>query len=68
MTASGWSQWYNAFTMPVGWAMWMVPILMILTKKWVFAPWIESGLMLIAWCQRGFQCWDEVGRKLREGN
>ncbi len=46
----------------------MVPILMILTKKWVFAPWIESDWMLIAWCQRGFQCWDDVGRKLREGN
>ena len=46
----------------------MVPILMILTKKWVFTPWIESDWMLIAWCQRGFQCWYDVGRKLREGN
>ena len=42
-----------------------VPILMILMKKWVFAPWKESDWMLIAWCQRGFRCWDKVGLKLR---
>jgi hypothetical protein len=42
-----------------------VPLLMILMKKWVFAPWQESEWMFVAWCQRGFQCWDNVGRELR---
>ena len=42
-----------------------VPILMILMKKWVFAPWKESDWMVVAWGQRGFQCWDRVGMQMR---
>ena len=44
----------------------LMPILVLLAGPWLFAPWRESNWSVVRVLQRGFECWDTVGMKLRE--
>lgn len=43
----------------------MMPVAIWLCRAWVFQPWRESRNCCVALCQRGFPCWDNVGKMRR---
>ena len=43
----------------------MLPIFVPRCGKWLFATWVESNNFIVAFCQRGFTCFDTVGNKIK---